>query len=407
MSTKIENGNEFYFYKYSDYPNPTQIVRGLLEGIDICQVDPKLFPQLVRELDRCRSKCVQSEDFHYVRRIDFYLDYISDHPKRLLIAQKLKRKIIDTPSKPSPYSETELDTIISQILYTKTIPRMDSDQLEQVTDELRRIRSQYIAISDSSNVDLIDQAVRFVFQQYEIKEASEIQGQRTQELHQRVDEAKIFLEDLKGRWKKIKDNFINKRDVELESIKQKNKEEYANMAKLLMKCPPKTISKLSPKLVDMRRQAEVIKTIGTSSELYDLLKKIKSEELKVENQYYSSWESIAKKKLNQLVKKQDKQFLIVVANFKRDEENINKTCEQEIRSAQRTLDHFQNSLKQSESLLAVVYPVTEPSPRNIVPTLNLNDLSPANNTSPSTFRRRALMNQQIYSKRQSPSKTSR
>ena len=237
----------------------------------------------------------------------------------------------------------------------------------------------------------------------------EMSQERAEELKAKVAEAEESYEDMKVRWNRVLNNFYAARKENLTNLVKEQEEEYNRAASKLQKSRPRSIPKVSPALLELKRREESLVAAKKYIEASEVRAEINKFEFTEENTFQQQWDASTRHALQHLEKKHDQIYKIREANLKRDELNLIRNMDNELNAAQHKLETLKKLYEKTEMFIAPIQQVANnanPSPpataRSCLPPIKM----PAKNENgPASFRQRALLNMKIYTRK--PPKSAR
>ena len=416
MASRRRNKKPVYEYYYSKHPNPRTVVLGLLNGVDILLVDPLLYPSLIEPLEYYKQRYEETNQPKVAEKIQFWIDYIEKYPERQKMQAILMRKPKPPPEEPKPFTEEECSKHVDDIKENGVTQSYSYEELQQIIAEIRQRRFKLIEKQKFKEANLYDEKLKQLIAASEMKQALDIARNKQTELTEKVKEAQNQLDDITKRWNQVLHNFLEEKKSSLKNLAKEQDEEYKKQAEELQNKKPKTLSMYSSAYLDMRKKEECL----ISGKKYVEASQMRDE---MENEQYNYqmyelqdlWDANTQLLLDQLCKKQDQAYAIKIANLRRDETDLRKAMDAEIKSAQQKLKMFQEMLNKTEMEIQQMDPAlnnknniencgkTAQGGRSQLPTIKIPAQS--NEHSPNTFRMRALINRKIYTRK--PPQTAR
>jgi hypothetical protein len=396
-----------YLYTATSHPDIRSIIITLVNGVDISLIDPALFPAINAQLDSQILRFQDAKDQFGVDRLQSIRRYITEeYPEqqerdRLLILRPKPK-----PVKPQPFSEQELDSIVTAILDGDRSQSYNSEQLDAIVDNLKTRREWALANDDYIGADQIEDAMRAILRRADAVNALKIQETRAEEMAQKVDEARHNLADLIARWEVVVANFVEQRDRELSEIWESNQKALADVEKLKDDPLPARFRKYSPHLLDMRRRERAL----VSSKRYDEACVLQAEadrnQAVEDERNRADYIASINDQLQKLAAKLDQAYNVRQMNLAKEEHTIRRQMNIEIGSARKMVQHLERAL-QACVLLSLDDDAPQPakSQKSSLPLLDLPGMGRPEALSPQTFRQRAILNMKIYTRL--PPKTAR
>ena len=381
-----------YEYEYSKHPDPKDVALALLNGVDILLVDPLLYQSLVPPLEQMKIKYEDTKEDKVVEKIDWFIDYINTYPERKMISDKLCVVPRKPKVKPPPFDRDQLDSEIDTILNSDQNLNYSNEEYSQLISEMRSRRSKLVLNQEFQTAELYNQKIKKLISLSEATKAFEFSNNRANEIRAKVNEAEESLQDIKSRWFKVFNNFQSDKEKQLQKLKEEQENEYNELAQKLNETYPKTLPKISCTHLELKRQEEIYAAAKKFIEAGEIRNKLTQYEEREQEEFTAQWEAENRLKLNQLAKKHQELYDIKLYNLKRDETNLNRVMNTEIKAAERKLQSLKDMLEKTE----MPSDSTAPKLRSTLPNLRT-----ARQVDPRevSFRQKALINMKIYTRR--------
>lgn len=400
-----------YLYDFAQHPEPRDVVCALLNGVDILLIDPQLYPVIVEPLNLYKGRYMDSKDDKVVEKIEWMLDYMKKWPERQMMAQKFAPLTRAPRPKPKPYTSQQAEDEVQYIMEGNPFKTYNPDQYQQLIEVLRKKRNYYTDMQEFETADRYSDKLKQLIGLSEASATLEMSQERAEELKGKITEAEESFEDMKRRWNKVLNNFYAAKEENLSNLRREQEEEYNKAAEKLNGNRPRTIPKVSPAMLELKRREESLVAAKKYLEASEVRSEINKFELTEGNVYQQQWDASTRNALKNLEKKQDQIYNIRKANLKRDEQDLIRNMNNELLAAEHKLETLKKLYEKTEMILAPMQQAAANANAELNAPLTARSALPPikipakTDNGPASFRQRALLNMKIYTRK--PTKSAR
>jgi len=383
--------------EYSQGMDYNNVVTSMLHGVDIALVDPQIYPYLVSPIYIFIDSYRAQHDDDMVKKLEFFLKYIEEQPRKQEIAAILSKTFPDPPPKPPALTEDEVRTIVDGILQTEDIKYFNADELDLIIAEIRKRRADYIKAGDYLGAQRCEHFTRAIMNYGQLGTVEQMQVSKADEIKIKLDEARNSLNEMKAKWELMYTNLRKEAKNDLISINSLFEKSISDLEKLYEEKPQSSFDKPSNELLQLRSK----QTAMVASKRYAEAAKIKDEADNLEKaereQRIEKWKQSIDHRISTKVKEQERTVLARKDYWKREEAAMVSQANKEVEKAEKAIAHLEKSLNnatQAHQLAKNLKEETKNVPNAVLPPLKSTDKT----VDALAFRQRAILNAQIYTR---------
>lgn len=373
------------------------VIQNMLNGVDVLLVDPQIYPHLISPLYVFRDVFTSQNQRDMVKKCNFLIEYIEDYPHRLEIKAALANKFPEPEPKPPALEPDVVNSIVDNILQTGTIKFFPREELELVLAELRKRKQEMISSGDYVGAQKADHYTKAVMNYGQLGEVEQMQESKTEEIRNKLADAKAQLASDKQRWEQFHQNLMKEAKTDLTNIYNQYESEIDELDAQheIEKLPPK-FTKASKALLQLRRRQEAMiasKHYEAAADVKDIADKMEAEEAIV---HRARWNAYLEDCIYKKRQEQKKQIEGRKNYWKKEEASLIAQANKEVEKAEKSIEHLEKSLEQASNAHALAASLKEETkviPKGLPPLTRSPTRSDA-----AAYRQRAILNQQIYTR---------
>ena len=388
-----------YKYSISDNPDFPKIVLDIIDGLQIQKVDPELYmgllPHLESRFEALKDWQNQPATRNVIRAINYIRDYGFDEEKQ----QQLPVSERAISQRSGKITENIINTSMDLAL-SGNFELIDPRLYKTLNRKLMTLKKESVKTKDYGLAQRAGGAARKVIamndeNKFSIISAARLE-QRENTLMQQENSRDVVVKDWDEKIKEAE----KQRTSDIQEIKHQGEVELAEFDKKFDVEPPKVIYKFSPKLLEMKviedhlAKAERYDEATSLSKEIEQLEKVEMENLK------KIWFDRLKMKRGNFQKNVNQKMQIRERNADKKIEFMKLKAGNQIEQQDKAVDHATGHLESAE----LIYSYSNNPPRDKARTATRTTRSIYSNlpatASETSFRKKAIINQVIYTKTQ-------
>ena len=396
---------DFYVFRAGDGYDPKQVIEAMLDGIDILLVDPVLFPEIERLLSDYLIEAKERNDRSAVAKIEYFVKYISEEPKRQAVSKLLDIPVKEPVIKPPALSDEQLEEEIRRIWKTQKIRNYTEEELDLVVARMRQKSAEFIAKGRYLKAQRADHFAKILISNGQLGTVKTMQTQKVIDIEQKLHESRKELEQNKAKWEELYVNLKQAAKEELDKMQEDHRKEIEEIEKLKELDPPPHIKKYSHALLQMRRQEQALiqnreyQKAGEMKALADDMQRGEDE------QQIKKWIAEVDVKISNAKKLQANQLHVRKSFWKNEESALVNEANKDIKQAEKAIAHLEMNLKIAEQAKDIAATLkreakhvvkTQPQKNRGLPALNEVAKTPQQQSA--DFRQRQILTKKIYTR---------
>lgn len=394
-----------YLYTAQNHPDARTILNAVVSGVDISLVDPKLFPQIYDLIPNYILKFQDRGEEEIIEKLNFIQTYIEKYPERQRLEMMLTRTRKVEQPKQEVYTKDELNAKVNAILNGKPDLYYTNEQSEAIVAEFKRRKVKYAKKEEFDKADLMTKTMNKFIKLCEFSESNQIQSEKSNDLKQKLSEARQNHEDLKRRWKQVFDIYYEKFDQEYKEMVEKQNEEIMKLEEQREGPMPAKFHKYSSELLNLKQRNKAMvysKRYNEASELQAEVAKLEEQE---DQRNYQDWMASIDEQVAKAEATHAQQRKIRENNFRREEKCMKKTMKEEIEASEKLINNLNRTIKATEDQIYTMEnendELVNQKTRSALPPLNttISNSQSQEIMTPTMFRQRAMLNMKVYTRR--------
>lgn len=391
-----------YFYTASSHPDPKDMIKGIVNGVDITLIEPVLYPQIANLLESAILRHRENKEYFAVEQLKFTEEYInSGYEEELERDRLLEVRVKEKPPKPQPFTDDQLEIEMDRVLNNQSnVALFTKEELTALTEGLKKRRSAAISEEDFDEAERCDNAVSLFLQRSEMFRAGQLIEERISDLNHKLRKAEITRDDLYTHWRNVMSEFKQKRTNEIDEMCRCSTARVEKLETEKEMVPPPKFQKRSPRLLNMRNRERAM----VSSKRYDDASSLQAEANKVQEQEDAHniylWHTNIDDRMERLANSLNRDIAVRDGHFAAQEAALRRRMKGELKVADSTVTHLEELISRTSATfggdLSQSRPVSKGKSgamtRRSLPALNRG----TETKQPNAFRQRAVLNMKIY-----------
>jgi hypothetical protein len=395
-----------YLFTSASHPEIRTIIGALVNGVDICLVEPSLYPALNAQLEAHIPRFQDAKDEFAAERCIAARRYITQgYPEELERARILSFTPKPTPPKPQPYTQEQLGAEVARLLEGNRSSNYDRIQCEAIVDELKERRKQALESENYIAANGIEEAIAWMLRHTEAYSALKLQEEKAADLSQKLDEARQNLTDLRARWEAVFQTFRAQKDADFAEMCESSQESLRAVESQKKGAMPAKFKKYSPHLMNLKARERAMVAAKRYDDACDLHAELRALRQTEKARCRADWIAAVDDQLEKLSARFDQAMQVRTQNFENDEQQMIRERDVEIQSAMKQIEHLEMALEKLQFPDIDDNPNPSVTSRGALPLLDLPGMGRPEARSPKTIRQRRLLAMKIYTRL--PPKTAR
>ena len=392
---------KIYLYNANGYYDSIEIVKDIINGIDITLVDPEIFPHLTPVLGDYIFRSEKRNDEIGLNRLNFALDYITKYPQKLAIEQKLLPDRSPKKVRPPPMTKEQLETELEALFSGDLNRNYNREELNYIVSSIRKKKVEFISNQELDEADQCDAIIRTISLSSQTEETNQILQQKLTETSSKLSESRQHYEELQHRWTTVINNFLTFKKEELDKLQKSLNGEYKQQVKKKNQPAPPRYRKASTYLQSLQMRERAFVSSKQFLEAEEARQEaLAQEEIEREIQD-KKWKQYCRANLKKLSALHNKQIEIRKANLEKEERKIRKQAKEDLERERRKIYRLESIEEENKSLINKIQEAT--TGRATLPPLDLGTASlnqdAVNPMTPETFRQKRILNTRLYSRK--------
>jgi hypothetical protein len=395
-----------YLFTSTNHPEIRTIIGALVNGIDICLVEPTLYPAINAQLEAQIPRFQDAKDEFAAERCIAIRRYITHgYPEELERARILKYTPKPKPPKPRPYSSEQLKAEVEKLLKGNRSTNYDRIQCDVIVDDLKERRRQALEHEEYLDADNIEDTIAWMLRHTDAYSALKLQEARVADLTQKLEEARQNLTDLKARWAAVFATVRGECDDDLAEMYQSSQQSLKEVESQKQGPMPPRFKKYSPFLMNLKARERAMVAAKRYDDACALHAQLEAVQRVEDAKLQAEWFAAVDDQLEKLSAKFDQAMQVRLDNFALEEQQMVRERDLEIDSATKQIEHLGLALEKCEFPDIDENPNQPPTSRGGIPLLDMPGMGRPEARSPKTIRQRRLLAMKIYTRL--PPKTAR
>jgi hypothetical protein len=348
-----------YLVEYSHNIDTKDVINQMIGGVDICLVDPRLYPLLEPTLQDYMEAFRAQKDAYNMKKIQFYMEYIREEPIRADAERLLSMRVRTAPPKMPVLSPEEVSTEVDFILRSETFRAYPEDELELILEGLRQRRRECIDAKNYLGASRAEHFAKVVLSHGQLSEVATLQEDKCQFYETLLSEEREKLQILQARWQELYANMEQSAREDMLQMKTDYESSLAELNGLRNQPPCVEIHKYSAELLQLRRREQAMvqsRQFGNAARLKEIGDELQAREDEV---IHNRWmgeidQRIEKIRFTHLKKLQGRK-----AFWKSERRQLVDQANKETNLAQRTIEHLEKTLLDTQNAKSVTSDLIE------------------------------------------------
>ena len=264
---------------YSD--NIRTVFDKVIGGVDICYVDPLLFPKLLSWIENHKDRYKDQYNKTVLDKLNFIENYIRRQERRDEIRLLLTHKTEKRERKKPVMTREQVDAEVNSIMENGINYEYTEEQVNLIVPGLRRKRAELVKDGDYLEANRANNYVKIMISHEQFSTVEAMQQEKCEMLQTKIDEESEKLKEKKKRWIKVTNNLRKSADKELREMKVRFNKEIEDLNSQKNKVPI-TFQKFSAGLLNLRRRKEAMmqtRRYGEAGQYQEIADKMEEDEI--------------------------------------------------------------------------------------------------------------------------------
>ncbi|OHT06615.1 hypothetical protein TRFO_25285 [Tritrichomonas foetus] len=402
---QLEINNKYIFNVENNIDNVRYVLDKMIGGIDICFVDPGLFPKISSWIENYRERYKNHDNSKIVlEKLDFFDDYINGYERREEITEILTQRSSRPAKKPPALTEQQVLAEVNLIMNKGHIREYNEREMNLVVAGLRKRRGELVEEGRYLEAEKANNYAKKIINHEQLTAVEVMQVEKCELIQQSIEEEKEKLIAKKLRWEKLHKNMKISANRELKEMKHQHKNELNKLISLKNDIPRPAYNKFSPELLNMRKREQAMirsRRFAEAGQIKEIADEMERKETQINNK---RWNDKIDFRIKNLLRSQKKQLDGRKLYWKNEENEMVNQANKEIANAERLINHMMHNFDEAKAAMELATSLKEGSRKEMnktaqkLPSL-LDNPKEIERVRTATHGQRRILNRKIYTRR--------
>lgn len=332
-----------YLYKAGPAPDIRDIILNLTNGLSPELIDPDLYPEILPHMQAQEIR-LRVQNPPAATRMRASIDYmINWRPPDEPVVREVPEEDLYLPS------QHMIDDGVERAMTGADLSPLDPRLLQFLIPPLREERRRALEVGDYKTAKQADIGVRNVLSQSCLQEVIEQQDERIHDTAQKLEVAKIQLENVKEKWQLLLERKREEMDMAMAQMQEDFEREMEEFDAQFEGDPPPHRMKYSAVCLDLRAKEKSLVVSKRFKEAQEMRRELSQIEERERKQRKEEWLSDLLVERQKLIEKEKQKVFAREMAWQSAISKMELSAKQEIQHAQKTVNILQLKMDKSNA----------------------------------------------------------
>ena len=335
-----------YIISADSYPDLNQVSISLCNGLDIKDVDPSLYPQLIPFMQVAARQMYKQQNYSAASEIEKAFAYINE--KELEMNESDYENIKDDHRKPT---QEEIDYNVNLVMTENAVEKVDRDLYKPVIGVLRKIKDESLKNENYSDLEKAENGIREIIRLNDVQHIANLQNTRIEKYDTQLQNAQKKLEATRKKYAVLLKEAEKEHN---EEIRKLDEDFDKTLAIFDNSTDTSEGRKPSPLYLQMQKKMFYL----SKSRRYEEAATLRDELKKLEAQEKKSYEErvLAERDLQrrEMIKKHNEKIRVTKQKYETKKDSLVKQRNKELDSLRKISDNMKTKLEETEEITEII-----------------------------------------------------